>query len=51
MCCSPDQAVIDGTAAREEPRLGGATAGGAGGEQWVREAIPHGSRPALHTHV
>lgn len=50
----PDQAVIDGAAAREEPWLWGvAVAGvpGRDGQREVREAVPHRRGPALGTNT
>lgn len=50
-CSTPDQAVEHRAAARQEPRLGGRVSGGGGGQQRVREAIPHSSRPGLRTNT
>lgn len=47
---SPDQAVIHGTAAGQEPWLGGRASRG-GSQPGVGKAIPHSGRPALHTHT
>lgn len=49
MRSSPDQAVVDGAAAGEEPRLRGRASGGGSGQQRVREAVQHGRRPSLQT--
>lgn len=46
---SPDEAVKDWTAAREEPRLGGRRA--TSSHKWFGEAVPHGCRPALCTNA
>lgn len=50
VCSSPHQAVVHRAAAREEPRLRG-RATRSRGQQWIREAVPHGRWPALCTNT
>lgn len=45
----PDQAVVDGAAAGEEPRFGGGASRGGG--QQVGDAGPDGRGPGLGTHT